>query len=182
MLLGAVIMSVGKATDFVPLLEPGSRPVEMAWYGLPRSLPALWLQAGYVYCMLTTAMLMHRVPCALVGIDTVDPMGAPLLLSTSIRDFWGRRWNLVIHRLMKRTFFTPLVGCSRAARHLGGALSFLMSGLFHEYMWLAVNWFQLCPEHYVPGQVLLFFMLQFALCAAEANTRACHGQRKGKCS
>jgi hypothetical protein len=108
MLMGAVLLSVGKATDFVPFLEQGSRPVEMPHFALPASLPALWLQAAFVYCLLTTAMLMHRVPLAMVGIDTVDPMRAPLLLSTSVRDFWGRRWNLIIHRLMKRTFFTPL--------------------------------------------------------------------------
>mmetsp|Transcript_77310 Transcript_77310/g.202882 ORF Transcript_77310/g.202882 Transcript_77310/m.202882 type:complete len:448 (-) Transcript_77310:93-1436(-) len=168
MLIGAVLLSIGKATDFVPFLEPGSHPVEMARYGFPLALPALWLQAAFVYCMLATAMLMHRVPCALVGIDTVNPMRAPLLLSTGIRDFWGRRWNLVIHRLMKRTFFTPFLRSSCGMRHVGGMLAFMMSGLFHEYMWLAVNWFQLCPEHYVPGQVLLFFLSQYLLCAAEA--------------
>jgi len=176
MLMGAVMLSIGKATDFVPFMERGSRPVEMSHFGLPASLPGLWLQAAFVYCMLTTGMLMHRVPVAMAGIDTVDPMKAPLLLSTSVRDFWGRRWNLVIHRLMKRTFFAPLVkGRSGARRHLGGFLAFAMSGLFHEYMWLAVSWFQISPVHYVPGQVLLFFALQFCLCAVEAvlaSTRA----------
>ena len=34
-------------------------------------------------------------------------MRAPLSQSTSIRDFWGRRWNLIIHGLMKRCFFMP---------------------------------------------------------------------------
>ncbi|CAK0906932.1 unnamed protein product [Prorocentrum cordatum] len=178
MLMGAVLLSVGKATDFVPFLERGSRPVEMPHFGLPASLPGLWLQAAFVYCLLTTAMLMHRVPVAMLGIDTVDPMRAPLLLSTSVRDFWGRRWNLLIHRLMKRTFFAPLArGSPGAGRHLGGLLAFAMSGLFHEYMWFAVNWFQVGPATYVPGQVLLFFLVQFCLCAAEA---ALAGTRAGR--
>ena len=50
------------------------------------------------------------------GIASVDSMQTPLLLSTSLRDFWGRRWNLVVHRLMKRTFFVPLVGAGTSGK------------------------------------------------------------------
>eukprot|EP00438_Fugacium_kawagutii_P022080 Skav221384 [mRNA] locus=scaffold4031:10725:18837:+ [translate_table: standard] len=70
------------------------------------------------------------------GLASVDSMQSPLLLSTSLRDFWGRRWNLVVHRLMKRTFFAPVVGRSR---WLAGLLAFMMSGLFHEYMRLGTE-------------------------------------------
>jgi hypothetical protein len=96
----------------------------------------------------------------------VNPMRAPLWLSTSVRDFWGRRWNLLIHRLMKRTFFEPLAKASTAKRQLGGCLAFLMSAFFHEYMWFITNWPDRCG--YVPGQPVLFFLCQFVLCAVEA--------------
>lgn len=166
MMVGTIVLSLGNATAFVPFLEPGTDPMKLPWFGLPTALPALYLQTTFVYCMLATAMLMHRLPLALVGVDTVDSMQAPLLLSTTIREFWGRRWNLVVHRLMKRSFFTPFAKRGPASRHLGGLFAFIMSGLFHEYMWLAVNWTNTC--HYSPGLPTLFFLIQFLLCAMEA--------------
>jgi len=164
MLVGTIMLSIGRATNFVPFLAADTDPAQMRLFGFPYSLPAIYLQTLFLYCMLTTQMLMHRLPLALFGIETVVPMRLPLLLSTSVRDFWGRRWNLIIHRLMKRTFFTPFVKLSNA-RHLGGFLSFVVSGLFHEYMWLVVNWND-CG--YTPGLPLLFFITQFAACAIEA--------------
>lgn len=162
MLIGTIALSLGKATDFAPFLD-GQDPLTMPLLGFPVALPAVYLLTVYVYCTLATAMLMHRLLPAFLGIASVDSMQTPLLLSTSLRDFWGRRWNLVVHRLMKRTFFVPLVGRSP---HLAGLLAFMMSGLFHEYMWLAVNWNQ--RDAYVPGLSLLFFFLQFLLCGVES--------------
>ena len=161
MLIGTVALSLGKATEFAPFLDRD--PVTMPLLGFPTALPAMYLQTVYVYCTLATAMLMHRLLPAFLGFDSVDSMQSPLLLSTSLRDFWGRRWNLVVHRLMKRTFFVPVAGRSR---WFAGFLAFLMSGLFHEYMWLAVNWNQM--DAYVPGLSLIFFLLQFLLCGLEA--------------
>ncbi|CAJ1329161.1 unnamed protein product [Effrenium voratum] len=168
MLIGTLVLSLGKATDFSPFLEED--PAVLPLLGFPWALPAIYLQTLYVYCTLATAMLMHRLLPAFFGIDSVDPMQTPLLLSTSLRDFWGRRWNLVVHRLMKRTFFLPVAGSSAWTRRLAGLLAFMMSGVFHEYMWLAVNWNS--RDSFVPGLSLLFFLVQFALCALEASLTA----------
>lgn len=166
MLVGTLVLSLGKATSFMPCLEPSTELAAMKLLGFPQALPAVYLQTAFIYCTLATAMLMHRLLPALFGVDSVDSMRSPLLLSTSVRDFWGRRWNLVVHRLMKRTFFLPLAGGSATGRHVGGLLAFMMSGLFHEYMWLAVNWGDW--QFYTPGLCLLFFLVQFLICAAEA--------------
>ena len=47
-------------------------------------------------------------------------------------DFWGRRWNLLIHGLFRRSVFQPLRrrGCPAWA---AGASAFAISGAFHEY-------------------------------------------------
>lgn len=58
---------------------------------------------------------------------------APLLASTSPKDFWSRRWNLLIHGLTKRTVFLPLVEAG-AAPAAAATAAFLCSGLFHEYV------------------------------------------------
>lgn len=166
MLAGTVILSLGRATAFVPFYEPGTSLTAQPFLGFPRALPAAYLQAAMVYCNLATATLMHQVPLALAGVNTVNPFRSPLLLSTSMRDFWGRRWNLLIHRLMKRTFFEPFARTGGSGKQIGGFLAFLMSALFHEYMWLAVNW---SNSMYVFGLPLLYFTAQFSLCALEAT-------------
>jgi len=163
MLAGTLVLSVGRETSFTPFLPECDDIAELPWFGLPRSLAAIWLQAAYVYCLLCSAMLMHRLPLSLVGIATLDPFDMPLLRSSSVRDFWGRRWNLVIHRLMKRTFFAPF---ARNAKHVGGLLAFVMSGLFHEYMWMVLNWHE--ERRIIPGICTLFFIAQFALAGMEA--------------
>ncbi|CAK9021031.1 Acyl-CoA--sterol O-acyltransferase 1 (Sterol O-acyltransferase 1) [Durusdinium trenchii] len=94
-------------------------------------------------------------------------MRAPLSQSTSIRDFWGRRWNLIIHGLMKRCFFMPFQNAGPMRKNLAGLLSFAMSGLFHEYMWLTLHVARPESSRYVAGKVLSFFLVQYLSTAFE---------------
>merc|ERR1719387_67770 len=139
----------------------------LPFLGFPFVLPALYLQTAWIYSTLAITGLSLQLVLALVGFDSLDSMRQPLLLSTSIKDFWGRRWNLVIHNLMKRTFFLPFARRGgTAARHFGALLSFIMSGLFHEYMWLITNWFQM--DKYTIGFPVAFFLIQFVAAAVES--------------
>jgi hypothetical protein len=49
----------------------------------------------------------------------------PLVLSSSPHDFWGRRWNMVVHGFIRRSCFVPLLRQlapqALAARPQGGA-------------------------------------------------------------
>merc|ERR1719487_1233644 len=137
----------------------------MALVGSPGALPAVYLQTVFVYSMLATALLSHRLVLALAGFDSLDSMRQPLLLSTSIKEFWGKRWNLLIHNLMWRSFFKPFAARGVASRYVGAFLAFVMSGLFHEYMWLITNWHQM--ETYTKGLPLCFLLIQFVLTAIE---------------
>eukprot|EP00930_Biecheleria_cincta_P082634 TRINITY_DN72337_c0_g1_i1.p1 TRINITY_DN72337_c0_g1~~TRINITY_DN72337_c0_g1_i1.p1 ORF type:complete len:476 (-),score=53.18 TRINITY_DN72337_c0_g1_i1:165-1592(-) len=160
-------LSLGRATDWMPLLGSGIDAAKLPLFGFPYSLPSSWLQAGLVYLILNMSFTSQRLLVALLGFNTAELMRNPLLCSTSIRDFWGRRWNLLIHNLMKRTFFKPLAAGSRLSRHAGALLAFVASGLFHEYMWLAVN-LGSAGNSYLPGGPLLFFFAQFVLGSGEA--------------
>jgi hypothetical protein len=55
-------------------------------------------------------------------------------LSTSLKDFWGRKYNLLTHTLLKECVYIPAqnyAGCSkRKARYL----TFAVSGLMHVYI------------------------------------------------
>ncbi|CAK9014360.1 unnamed protein product [Durusdinium trenchii] len=166
----AVIMlaalSFGKATDYKPFLD--EPPAALPRFGLPWSIPALYLHTVWVYCMLALPMLNHRmITAALWGLDTQVTMRAPLSQSTSIRDFWGRRWNLIIHGLMKRCFFMPFQNAGPMRKNLAGLLSFAMSGLFHEYMWLTLHVARPESSRYVAGKVLSFFLVQYLSTAFE---------------
>lgn len=161
-----VALSLGQATGWTPFLDPEANIAAMPYLGFPFSLPAVYLQTVFIYSMLATAMLLHRLLLALAGYDSLDSMRQPLLLSTSIKEFWGRRWNLVIHNLMRRSFFAPFKQHGTALRYAGALLAFVMSGLFHEYMWLITNWNHM--EIYTPGLPVAFFLIQFVLTAVES--------------
>lgn len=67
------------------------------------------------------------------GFKTIVPMDNPLLEATSPSDFWGRRWNVLVHGVLKRGVYKPL------RRHGGSSLvaslaAFAASGLFHEWI------------------------------------------------
>ncbi len=75
--------------------------------------------------------LFHLLSCGFraAGINAVPIMDWPIL-STSVAEFWGRRWNRAFRDLTHRFLFLPY-------RRTGGptgalVLGFLVSGLVHE--------------------------------------------------
>jgi hypothetical protein len=73
---------------------------------------------------LVTAVLMQW------GLDFEEMFDTPPL-ADSPRDFWGRRWNLFVHRFAARFLFLPLGGRRHPMRATFGV--FLCSGVMHEY-------------------------------------------------
>ena len=63
------------------------------------------------------------------GVDCKPLFRAPLR-STSLGEFWGRRWNLAFSEMTAMALYQPLV--RRAGRRAALAASFLGSGLLHE--------------------------------------------------
>jgi alginate O-acetyltransferase complex protein AlgI len=100
-----------------------------------RCLPDIPLLRGWTG-MLGAGLLLHFGSFRLValfwrwrGIDARPIMDAPLR-STSLAEFWGRRWNLGFRDLAHTLLFTP------AQRALGPAMAtlvvFIFSGLIHD--------------------------------------------------
>jgi hypothetical protein len=73
---------------------------------------------------------------AVAGFAPCPTFHQPLTRGTSPSDFWGRRWNLLIHGLFRRSIFQPLRrrGVPAAAAAAG---AFVVSGLFHEYCFMS---------------------------------------------
>lgn len=65
----------------------------------------------------------------LAGVDCAPLFRAPLR-STSLREFWGRRWNLAFSEMTALAVYRPVA--ESAGTRAGLLASFLFSGLLHE--------------------------------------------------
>ncbi len=95
-----------------------------------RALRAL---SGGVYCMLSLELFGRAVQAymAPLGLRTPVLMDSPLR-AASLREFWGRRWDVVIQELLARYVFRP----ARAAgwpSWLAISATFFASGLVHTW-------------------------------------------------
>lgn len=108
------------------------------------------------------------------GIKAAKMMDSPLLKSQSIADFWGRRWNYLVHCVLKRGIYKPIRKYrSTTFASLG---VFLASGLSHEFLNYTVE-LRNCMEVpidsiYKPSNIrlgsnLAFFMWAFLVSSVE---------------
>lgn len=90
-------------------------------------------------------------------------MDNPMFESESPSDFWGKRWNLLIHNCLKGAIYKPVrsLGGTKAMAVFG---AFFASGLFHE--WIVPCVFFDYPN--VFGRQSVFFAWQAMLVAVEA--------------
>lgn len=104
-------------------------------------------------------------------IEVINIMDNPFFGATSPSDFWGRRWNLIIHGSLKRGVFKPArLVCST---NTAVVLTFVASALFHE--WIFINIFirnddsdgESCHVPHTYGKNLLFFLWNGVLILAE---------------
>ena len=63
-------------------------------------------------------------------------MENPIFASPSPSDFWGQKWNLVLHEILKRGVYRPV--WQRFSRNVAMVFSFVASGIFHEWILLVV--------------------------------------------
>jgi alginate O-acetyltransferase complex protein AlgI len=152
-LLGTALARLGAGTALVALAR-------LAW-------------AGTGSRMLATALLLPGLSLALhfglfnllaaawrrAGVDCRPLFVAPLR-STSLGEFWGRRWNLAFSQMTAIAVYRPLV--PRAGRRAALAASFFGSGLLHE---LAIS----VPVRAGYGLPLAYFALHGALVMAEGR-------------
>lgn len=75
--------------------------------------------------------LMYNI---LYGYQTVEVVMNPILNSSSPSDFWGRRWNVLIHRGLKNGIYKPMRFHFGASPYIAVLATFVGSGLLHEYI------------------------------------------------
>lgn len=98
---------------------PPEKPLLTGWIGLVGSI--FMLHFGIFHLL---ALFLQKAGVQ-VGAVMRNPVAA-----TSVREFWGERWNLAFHDLATKFLFRPLLPSFGVA---GAALAtFLISGLVHE--------------------------------------------------
>lgn len=99
---------------------------------------------------------------SLLGLDLEPQFDAPFK-STSLQEFWGRRWNLMVTGILRPSVYRPIR--SRYGTAAGVMAVFLVSGLMHEVMF----WYVTLEGP--TGEVTLFFLIHGACTVAEVRAR-----------
>ena len=140
-------------------------------WGIARTaLPEHPLVAGWVG-MIGLVFVLHFGTFHLLslawrsrGVDATPIMSSPIR-STSLAEFWGRRWNTAFHELAGRFTFRPL------RRVMGGSVAmlcvFLISGVVHE---LVIS----IPAQGGYGLPTTYFLIQGLGVAAERSRQGHH--------
>ncbi|XP_021895147.1 acyl-CoA--sterol O-acyltransferase 1-like [Carica papaya] len=103
---------------------------------------------------------------ALLGIE-LEPQFDEPYLSTSLQDFWGRRWNLMVTGILRPTVYEPTLRFTarfvsrRWTSIIAVMMTFTVSGLMHELVFFYLG--RVRPT----WEITLFFLLHGACLVAE---------------
>lgn len=127
----------------------------------------LFLYCLYVYLVLDIILATTSAAArAICGVELEPHFNEPYL-SSSLQDFWGRRWNLMVSRAIRPTVYEPALGLwaglvgRRWAPIPAVLVTFAVSGLMHELIYY--YWARMWPT----WEVTWFFLLHGTCLAAE---------------
>ncbi|KAL3521890.1 hypothetical protein ACH5RR_014724 [Cinchona calisaya] len=101
----------------------------------------------------------------------LEPQFDEPYLATSLQDFWGRRWNLMVSNIMRPTIYQPVRSfCTRVAGAKWASIpavlvTFLVSGLMHELI------FYNYLRHKPTGEITCFFLVNGLSLAVEIGIK-----------
>ncbi|CAI9756838.1 unnamed protein product [Fraxinus pennsylvanica] len=123
------------------------------------------LYCCHLYLALEVILAITAVPTkAILGMDLKPQFNEPYL-ATSLQDFWGRRWNLMVSSILRPAVYQPVqristrILGSKWARPLATLVTFLVSGLMHEVIYYYLS------RAYPTWEVTRFFVLH-GICVA----------------
>ncbi|CAA7021118.1 unnamed protein product [Microthlaspi erraticum] len=139
-------------------------------YGYRQNLsPVLLLGLYFVHLYLEIEIILTFVKVLVfisLGCD-LEPQSNKPYLATSLQDFWGRRWNLMVPAILRPAVYAPMRRVSERRMSSSWALfpgilaAFVVSGLVHELLFFYLT------REMPTGEVTLFFALQGVCTAAE---------------
>ena len=149
-ILGAILLRVMARSI------PQGQPLLRGWVGMLGLILLLHFGTFQIVALLWQSL----------GVKAQPIMSAPLR-STSLGEFWGKRWNLGFRQLAHELIFRPLY--RRLGADTAGFLVFVVSGLIHD---LVIS----LPARGGYGLPTLYFLLQGAGVTVE---RSRFGKRLG---
>lgn len=102
----------------------------------------LALYCLHIYLALEVVLAVAR---ALVAGMEVEPQFNEPYLSSSLQDFWGKRWNLMVTSILRPAVYDPIrrISTRRLGRMwsqmVGVGATFLVSGIMHELIFYYVT-------------------------------------------
>ncbi|KAK1351997.1 Acyl-CoA--sterol O-acyltransferase 1 [Heracleum sosnowskyi] len=136
-----------------------------------------FMYAFHMYFVLELALVgLAALARALLGLELEPQFNEPYL-STSLQDFWGRRWNLMVTRILRPTVYEPAHKIStmilgRQLASLPAILAtFIVSAIMHELMFYYLG--RVRPR----WVVTLFFLLHGFCLVAEIAIKKALGDR-----
>ncbi|CAN1316565.1 Acyl-CoA--sterol O-acyltransferase 1 [Linum perenne] len=119
----------------------------------------LILYSLHIYFMLDIILAVSAAAARnLLGLELEPQFNEPYL-STSLQEFWGRRWNLSVTRILRPTVYDPIR--ERWAPLPGVFATFVVSALMHELIFYYLT--RMRPSWEMTG----FFLLHGACLVAE---------------
>lgn len=117
----------------------------------------------HIYLILDLCLAsIAKVATGLLGLELEPQFNNPFGAS-SLQDFWGRRWNLMVSAILRPSVYDPVR--ARWGLDAGVLATFLVSGLMHELM------FYYLTLALPTGEVAAFFVLQGLFTVAERKAR-----------
>ncbi|XP_019169155.1 PREDICTED: acyl-CoA--sterol O-acyltransferase 1-like isoform X2 [Ipomoea nil] len=121
-------------------------------------------------CLEIILAIVAALARAVLGLELEPQFNEPYL-SASLQDFWGRRWNLMVNRILRPTVYNPVLGVS--AKYLGRKwatfpavmATFFVSGLMHELIFFYLG--RARPT----WEITWFFLLHGACVAVEVAVK-----------
>ncbi|OEL33531.1 putative long-chain-alcohol O-fatty-acyltransferase 4 [Dichanthelium oligosanthes] len=119
----------------------------------------LALYGVHIYFFLELLLPCLAAAGGALGMEMGPQFDRPYLAS-SLRDFWGRRWNLMVSAILRPSVYDPVR--ARDGKAAATLATFLVSGLMHEAM---VYYLTL---RLPTGEMTAFFLLHGVCCVGEA--------------
>ncbi|PIA38293.1 hypothetical protein AQUCO_02800163v1 [Aquilegia coerulea] len=152
----------------------------MYLYKYSEYMHPLVFRVVYSFHMNSCVVLMFRLPALMVRLllrKELEPQFDNPHLSTSLQNFWGKRWNLMASRILRSTIYEPvrfhlsqLLG-RRWALHPALLATFLVSGLMHEII------YYYAIRRWPTWEVLLFFTINGVLVSIEIEAKKVLGEK-----
>ncbi|XP_038972546.1 probable long-chain-alcohol O-fatty-acyltransferase 5, partial [Phoenix dactylifera] len=117
----------------------------------------------HIYLILDLGLAsIAKIATGLLGLELEPQFNNPLGAS-SLQDFWGRRWNLMVSSILRPSVYDPVQ--ARWGLDAGILATFFVSGLMHELM------FYYLTLALPTGEVTAFFVLHGLLTVVERKAR-----------